>query len=117
MPLGIPSGHTAPSRCEVEHFTHVGTSADELGACGPDVCDDQPRSSVAAALRILAKMDRARRAGRRQLYDATAVSARQVGVQPPPQALVEALRAIDVRHGHDDDLEFHVDHPGAEYRT
>src|SRR5262249_36192717 len=63
------------------------------------------------------KMDRAGRAGRRQLYDAAAVPARQVGVQPPPQALVEALRAIDVRHGHDDDLEFHVDHPGAEYCT
>src|SRR5262245_15607010 len=62
-------------------------------------------------------MDRARRAGRRQLHDAAAVSARQVGVQPPAQALVKGLRATDVRNGQDDDLEFRVDHPGAGYCT
>ena len=29
----------------------------------------------------------------------------EIGVQPPPQALVEALGAIDVGHRNDDDLE------------
>ena len=34
----------------------------------------------------------------------------EIGVQPPPQALVEALGAIDVGHRNDDDLELRVDH-------
>ena len=33
----------------------------------------------------------------------------EIGVQPPPQALVEALGAIDVGHRNDDDLELQID--------
>ena len=40
-------------------------------------------------------------------------AAGEVGVQPPPQALVEALGAIDVGHRNDDDLELRFDHPIA----
>ena len=41
------------------------------------------------------------------------VTGGEIGVQPPPQAPVEALGAIDVGHRNDDDLEFRVDRPGA----
>jgi len=34
-----------------------------------------------------------------------------VGVEPPAQAAVKALGAIDVRNGDDDDLELQVDRP------
>ena len=33
----------------------------------------------------------------------------EIGVEPPPQALVEALGAIDVGHRDDDDLELQID--------
>ena len=33
----------------------------------------------------------------------------EIGVEPPPQALVEALGAIDVGHRNDDDLELQID--------
>src|SRR5215467_1853212 len=55
-------------------------------------------------------MDRTWRSGRRELHDAAAVTADEIGIEPPPQALIEALRAIEVGHRDDDDLEFHVGH-------
>ena len=48
-------------------------------------------------------------AGRRELDDPEAVVDGEVGVEPPPEAAVELLRAVDVRDGDDDDLELHVD--------
>ena len=47
--------------------------------------------------------------GRRELDDAKLVTRGEVGVEPPPEAPVELLRAIDIRNRDDDDLEFHVD--------
>ena len=47
--------------------------------------------------------------GRRELDDPEAVVEREVGVEPPPEALVERLRAVDVRDRDDDDLELQVD--------
>src|SRR5262249_41880854 len=37
----------------------------------------------------------------------------EIGVQPPPQALVEALGAVDVGHRKNDDLELRLDRRGA----
>src|SRR5208337_426011 len=56
-----------------------------------------------------AKVDRARRARWRKLYDPKLVTTGQVGVEPPTQAAIKALGAIDVRNRDDDDLELHVD--------
>ena len=38
---------------------------------------------------------------------------REIGVQPPTQALVEALGAIDVGHWNDDDLELQIGRGGG----
>jgi hypothetical protein len=59
----------------------------------------------------LAEVDRARRARRRELDDPKIVTPGDVGVEPPAQAAVKALGAIDVRNGDDDDLELQVDRP------
>ena len=56
-----------------------------------------------------AELDRAAGAGRRELDYAERVAAADVGVEPPPEALVELLRAVDVGDGDDDDLELQVD--------
>jgi hypothetical protein len=42
---------------------------------------------------------------------------REIGVEPPPQALVEALGAIDVGHRNDDDLELQIDRRGGGWRV
>jgi hypothetical protein len=34
----------------------------------------------------------------------------EVGVEPPAQAVVEALGAVDIGNGDDDDFELHVGH-------
>ena len=46
------------------------------------------------------------------MHQTPLVAIREVGVQPPPQPLVEALGAIDVGHGNDDDLELQIDLAG-----
>ena len=61
----------------------------------------------------LAEVDRARRAGRCHLHHPPVLAAGEIGVQPPPQALVEALGAIDVGHRNDDDLELQIDRRGG----
>jgi hypothetical protein len=54
-------------------------------------------------------LNRAPRAGRGELDDPEAVIEREVRVEPPPEAPVELLRAIDIRDGDDDHLELQVD--------
>jgi hypothetical protein len=54
-------------------------------------------------------MDGARGAGRRELHDAPVVGTGKVGVDAPPESLVEPLGAIDVGHGKHDDLELQFD--------
>jgi hypothetical protein len=44
-------------------------------------------------------LDRAPRAGRRELDDPEAVIEGEVGVEPPPEVPVELLRAVDIRDG------------------
>ncbi len=48
-----------------------------------------------------------------QLHNAGVIAGGEVGVRPPTQAQVEAPGAIHVGHGEDDDLELHLDRPGA----
>ena len=100
----------------VEHLADLGTAGDELVACRLDVGDDQVEA-LGRARRgrrdVRAELDRARRAGRRELDDPEAVVEGEIGVQPPPQAPVEALGAIDVGHRNDDDLELQIDRRGS----
>ena len=56
-------------------------------------------------------MNRARGAGGREL-DAAAILV-EVGVEPPAEALIELLRALDIRHGDGDHLELQIERRGA----
>jgi hypothetical protein len=58
---------------------------------------------------VFAEDDRAPGAGRGKLDHAEVVLAVVVGVEPPPEAAVKALGAIDVRNRDDGDLQLHVD--------
>ena len=58
---------------------------------------------------VRAELDRAPRAGRGELDDPNAVIEREVGVEPPPELLVEFLRSVNIRDGDDDHLELQVD--------
>src|SRR5215218_11359940 len=56
-----------------------------------------------------AKLDRARRAWRRELDAAKRITDHEVGIESPAQVAVEALGAIHVGNRDDDDLELHID--------
>jgi hypothetical protein len=92
--------------------THLDAAADEIGMCGFDVGDDQTGFGRAGRGRRepQAECDRCPGARGRELNDPKAVHRHDVIVGPPPQALVELLRPVDVGHGNDVHLEFHVDH-------
>jgi hypothetical protein len=69
---------------------------------------DLERSRLGAR-ESLAKHDGARGTGRCHLHQTPVVAVGEVIIQPPPQARVEALGAIDVRNRDDDDLELQID--------
>jgi hypothetical protein len=95
----------------VKHLADRDAAREQVGAGGLDVGDDQVQSLRGAGRRrgdVLAEDDRAWRAGRRELYHPP-VAGGEVGIQPPAEAAVKALGAIDVRNRDDDDLELHVD--------
>src|SRR5947207_14211926 len=60
-----------------------------------------------------AELNRALRSGRRELDDPKTVIKGEIGVEAPSQALVEALRTIDVGPGNDRDLELQLDAHGV----
>jgi hypothetical protein len=81
---------------------------ERFGAGGFDIGDDQVQALSGARCRrgdVLAEDDRAPGALRRELDHAEVVTAVVVGVEPPPQPPLELFRAVDIRHGDDDDLE------------
>src|SRR5580704_14339357 len=96
----------------VEHFADLYAATDQLVASSPDVRDNQVQSLCGAGCGrsdVLAEDHRARGAGWRELDHAeVAIVGSEVGVEPPPQADIKALGAIDVRYRDDDDLELHV---------
>ena len=95
----------------VEHLADLDAAGGELVARGLDVGDDQVEA-LGRARRgrgdLRAELDRAPRAGRRELDDPEAVVEGEVGVEPPAEARVERLGAIDVGDRDDDGLELHV---------
>src|SRR6185503_15191592 len=95
----------------MKDLARVGAVGGELGARGLDVVDDEERSlnrTRRGAREALPDEDGARRARGRQL-DHSPVALGKIGVDPPPEALVETLGAIDVGHGDGDDLELRLD--------
>ena len=90
------------------HLADVDAAADEIVPGGVDVFDReyQPVSGPGLSRReALAEVDRALRVGRRELHPPEVVAGGKVGVQPPSEALVEALRPIDIGDGQRHDLE------------
>ena len=111
-----PEAAGPPRAGEVERLAHVDAAADEFRACRLDVGHDEIQVLEGARHRgrdSLAEVDGARRAGRGHLHHPPVRSVGEVGVQPPPQASVEALGAIDVGHRNDDHLELQVDRRGG----
>src|SRR3954453_9377237 len=94
------------------HLGDVDPAAGEIFPGGVDVLDRQVQPVKGSGFHrrdALAEMDRALRVGRRHLHLPEVVTDDQVDVQPPSQALIEALCAIDIRDGHRHHLERHVD--------
>jgi hypothetical protein len=95
----------------VEHFAHVDTASDEIGARYLDIGHDEIKSACRSWLGrcdSCAEVDRARRAWRRELYAPKRITDDEVGVEPPIQVAVKALGALDVRNRDDNHLELHV---------
>jgi hypothetical protein len=83
----------------MEHFAHVDTASDEIGARCLDIGHDEVKAACRSWLGrrgSRAEVDRARRARRRELYAPKRVTLDEVGVEPPTQVAVEAFGAIDV---------------------
>jgi hypothetical protein len=94
----------------VEHLAHVDSVSGELGARAVEVVDHEERSlnrSRRGGRKPFAEHHRARRSGRCHLHQ-TPVLVGEVRVQPPAEAPIEALGAIDVGHRDDDDFEFQI---------
>jgi hypothetical protein len=92
------------------HVAHRRAMCEQLGARRDDVGHDEIQCLNRAwhgRGDSLAEVDRARRAGRRELDYPKLITPDEVGVKPPAQAAVEAFGAIDVRYRNDDDLELH----------
>lgn len=114
----IRSGHPAlgPGAVEhpalvVEHLTDLHAAAGELGPGRLNVGDDEVKSLGGARCgggEPRTEDNRARRAGRGHLDDPEVLTTRDVGVEPPPQALIETLGPVDIGDRHHNDLELHV---------
>jgi hypothetical protein len=101
---------------------HIAGAVEGFAHCDParvfarrlDVGDDQVQATRGAGCcrgDVPAEDDRGAGAGGRELDHAPVAARREVGIEPPAEAGVESLGAIDVGNGDDDDLELHVDRP------
>ena len=107
-PARVPRAHAAP----VPDLADVRAVADQVVAGGLDVVDDQVHVLHRARRHRRQphpELDRGRRARRGELHDPVVLVDREVGVEPPPEALVERLGAIDVGHRQHRDLVAHRD--------
>jgi len=84
----------------------------ELDARGRNVGDNQVQALRRAGhgrRHVRAELDRATRAGRRELNDPKAVIEAKISVEPPTELPVKLLRALNIRDWDDDDLELQLD--------
>jgi hypothetical protein len=100
----------------VEHLTDLHAVPGDLIAGRLDVVDDQQELLHRSWCRGRdpgAEDHRARRARRRQLHDPEVRAGGEVGVQPPPELLVEVPGPVHVGDRQHDDLELHVHFRGS----
>src|SRR5215207_2518381 len=97
------------------YLADVDAAADEIVPGGVDVLDREKQPVKGTRLSpqrdALAEVDRALRVGRRHLHRPEVVAGGQVGVQPPSEALIEALCPVNIGDGQRHHLERHVDRP------
>ena len=111
-------GRNPPGASEMEHLADLDAAAHQLVARSLDVGDDQVQVLGRAGRgrrEVRAELERARRARRGELDHPEAVVEGEVGVEPPPEARIELLRAVEVRDRNDDRLELQVDLRGARW--
>src|SRR5215510_6250731 len=95
----------------MEHFTDLDTAGNKLFASSFNVGNDQVEALGRArrGCRYLrAELDRAPRAGRRELDDPESVAEWEICIEPPPKLCVKRFRAINIRDWNDNHLELHV---------
>jgi hypothetical protein len=100
----------------VKHLAHIGAAGDQRSTCRHDVGHDEIESLRRTGCGrgdALTEVDRGRRTRRRKLHDPELVSFGEVGIEPPAEASVELLGAVDVRDRNDDHLELQVDRTRA----
>src|SRR5271168_4318213 len=97
-------------RAVVEELADLDVGGDQLVPGGLDVGNDQECLGRSGSGRrdVLAEMDRATGARRRELDQAEIFASGAVNVEPPSDPPVKPLRTVDIRNGDDDDLELHV---------
>ena len=98
---------------EMKHLTHIDSVRDELVACGLDVGHDEEHSLGRARHGRCGEMNRAWRSGRCQLHRSKVLPDHEIGVESPPQSVVEGLGAVNVGYRDGDDLEFQIDGRGG----
>src|SRR5579864_5667952 len=100
----------------MEHLTDLDTPGNELFASSFNMGNDQVKT-LGRARRgrrcLRAELDRAPRAGRRELDDPESVVEWEICIEPPPKPCVERFRAINIRDWNDDHLELHVHFRGT----
>src|SRR4029077_3826497 len=86
------------------------TGGNQLVPGDLDVRNDQESLGGTGSGRrdVVAELDRAPGARRRELDQAETLGGGAVEVEPPSDPLVKPLRAVDIRNRDDDDLELHV---------
>lgn len=100
----------------MEHLANLDTTSNKVFAGRLNIGNDQIEtlSRARRGRRYLrAELDRAPRAGRRELDDPESGVEWEICVEPPPKLCVKRFRAIDISDWNDDHLELHVDSYGA----
>jgi hypothetical protein len=94
------------------HVACANATADDIFMGRDNIGDDKGSESRAGGGRRQpgAKRDRTPGAGRRELDDPNVFRWRHILVESPTQASIELLGSLDVGHGDDIDLQFHIDH-------
>src|SRR5690348_8411633 len=109
--IGAPSLRVETRGHGLLDHADVHAATDQVVPGDADVRDHEKRLLRGSRLGCragLAELNRALRMRRCELHGTHLVADDQVDVQPPPQALVEALCPIDIGHGQGHDLEVHV---------
>src|SRR5205085_12389178 len=95
----------------MEHLTDFDTAGNELLASSFNLGNDQVetlRRARRGRRYLRAELNRAPRAGRRELDNAESVVEWEICIEPPSKLCVKRLRAINIRDWNDDHLELHV---------